>query len=404
LFAVGRIEARGFKMKQYDAAILTELLDKYERSVLAKDGSNRNVKIFIKASHPIFKDYWSEDSYLYRDQIDMSIDSLVKKGFVAVSLDQNKEMDSITLIVDTIDDAYRFIKRRNPKIEVKMVIEYLTGLITNVDFLRAFVEEIINRLKHFQTTTTYFDSLLNLKLYIHVIEEMAKLEEDVLKRNFSKKVLNDSKAFERIENKICHIIRDFSETDDEDDEKMLEEYHIVKTPTFVYIKGDITIKIKNQVINLHDYGHELALSSDAMNDVSIIGLGVKKVLTIENLTTFVAFNNADFICIYLGGFHNSVKRNLLLNISNYKSNLEFYHFGDIDAGGFLIFEDLVKKTQIPFLPYLMDVDTLIKCNSNWSPLTRNDKIRLGRIKDGPFLPVAIYMLKNNCKLEQEAVV
>ena len=114
-------------------------------------------------------------------------------------------------------------------------------------------------------------------------------------------------------------------------------------------------------------------------------------------------NNPDFIAIYLGGFHNSVKKNLLKKISIHDKSIEFYHFGDIDAGGFLIFEDLVSKTGIQFKPYMMDINTLKNYESNWASLTVNDKKRL---KDNQYIifnGVIKFMLKNNCKLEQEAI-
>lgn len=262
---------------------------------------------------------------------------------------------------------------------------------------------MIARLRSYKSIQAYIDDLDSLKLYIKAIEEMAQLEEDTLKRNFSKKVFNDSKLFERIENKVLKIVREFSDYDIEDNDELLSLFHIVKTPTFVYLKGGLIINVKNQMIDLSVYGHELALSSSALADLEIIEVAVKKVITIENLTTFVSFNNPDYVAIYLGGFHNSVKRELLNKISKYDANIEFYHFGDIDAGGLYIFEDLVAKTGIQFTPYLMDIMTLERYKLFWMKLTQNDKKRLEKLNDGRFSQLVQFMVKNNCKLEQEAI-
>jgi len=391
-------------MKKFDISILTKLVEKYERSVLSKSGSDRNVQIIIKSSDPILKNYWSEDSYLYRDQIHLSIEKLSKLQLVFVSYDFNKELETIVLNIDMISEAYKFLKRNNPKIEESLIADFLSSLTTKVEPIACFAKTMIEKLQNYQSIASYVDNIENLKLYVYAIEEMVNLEEDTLKRNFSKKIFNDSKTFEKLEGKICKIIKDFSNTDENDNDTILEIYHIVKTPTFVYIKGDITLKINQEEINLNRYSHELALSSTAMNDLSVIELGVKKVLTIENLTTFVAFNNPEFICIYLGGFHNSVKRNLLKKIAIHNKSIEFYHFGDIDAGGFLIFEDLINKTDIQFKPYMMDIDTLKKYESNWTSLTVNDKKRLKENMSCHFKNTIEFMLQNNCKLEQEAVL
>lgn len=390
-------------MKKFDVSILTKLVDKYERSVLSKSGSNRNVQITIKSSDSILKNYWSEDSYLYRDHIHLSLDKLSKLNLVNVSYDFNNELETIALNIEKINEAYKYLKRINPKEEEREIAIFLSSLTGKVEPISSFAKTMIEKLQNYKSIVSYIDNIENLKLYVYAIEEMSKLEEDTLKRNFSKKIFNDSKMFEKLEGKICKIMKDFSDVDENDNDIILEKYHIVKTPTFAYIKGDITLKINQEEINLNRYGHEIALSSTAMNDFSVIDLGVKKVLTIENLTTFVTFNNPEFIVIYLGGFHNAVKRNLLKRISEHDKNVEFYHFGDIDAGGFLIFKDLVNKTGIQFKPYMMDIDTLKKHEDNWTSLSVNDKKRLRENQSSIFKDVITFMLQNNCKLEQEAI-
>ena len=81
----------------------------------------------------------------------------------------------------------------------------------------------------------------------------------------------------------------------------------------------------------------------------------------------------------------------------------YYHYGDIDAGGFNILQDLREKTGISFNPLNMDVDTLKKYNNYSKKLTENDRVRLKNLLGGEFDPVIRYMLDNDCKLEQEAI-
>jgi hypothetical protein len=390
-------------MKKYDILILNELLDKYEQSKLSKEGSNRNIHISLKANHSILRDYWSEDSYLYKDQINMMLDELVRKDFISIRLSKYKELDFIDLCVESVSDIYKFLKRLDPEVDRTEVLEYLTSYVSSNRIIQEFIMFITDRLTKFQSVQTYFDNLQDLKLYIKAIEAMSSLEEDTLKRNFSKKVFNDSKLFEKIENKVLKIIREFTNEDIDDNNELLSIYHLVKTPTFAYIKGRLTIKVKDQIIDLSHYGHEIALSSSALLDFDVTEVSAKKVITIENLTTFVSFNNPEYVTVYLGGFHNSVKRKLLTKIYNYNTEIEFYHFGDIDAGGLLIFEDLVSKTNIQFNHYMMDFATLEKHRDYWMKLTPNDKKRLERMIEGRFALLVKYMIENNCKLEQEAI-
>lgn len=390
-------------MKKYDILILNELLDKYEQSKLSKEGSNRKIHISLKANHSILRDYWSEDSYLYKDQINMMLDELVRKNFISIRLSKNKELDSIDLSVESVSDIYKFLKRSDPEVGRTEMLEYLTSYTSSNHIIQEFIKAISDRLRKFQSVQSYFDKLDDLKLYIKAIEAMSSLEEDTLKRNFSKKIFNDSKLYEKIENKVLKIIREFADDDIDDNDELLSIYHLVKTPTFAYIKGKLTIKVKDQVIDLSNYGHEIALSSSALLDFDVMDVSTNKVITIENLTTFVSFNNPEYVTVYLGGFHNSVKRKLLSKIFVYNTEIEFYHFGDIDAGGFLIFEDLVTKTGIQFNPYMMDITTLENHRDYWMKLTQNDKKRLEKMIDGRFAQLVKYMINNNCKLEQEAI-
>ena len=83
------------------------------------------------------------------------------------------------------------------------------------------------------------------------------------------------------------------------------------------------------------------------------------------------------------------------------------HFGDIDIGGFEIYEDLRRRTGIPFRPYYMDLATLREYERFARPLTENDRGRLSRLRDkhkeAPYLEVLDYMEDKGIKLEQECV-
>jgi len=112
------------------------------------------------------------------------------------------------------------------------------------------------------------------------------------------------------------------------------------------------------------------------------------VITIENLTTFFRWEEKDALIIYLGGYHNRVRRTLLEKIYREMPEIQYLHFGDIDVGGFEIYEDLCRKTGIPFLPYHMGIEELRMYREFSRPLTENDKRRLKRLmeqaeSDGP---------------------
>jgi len=126
-------------------------------------------------------------------------------------------------------------------------------------------------------------------------------------------------------------------------------------------------------------------------------------MTIENLTTFHRFNKKDVFAIYLGGFHNSARRNLLKKIYSQNADVEYLHFGDIDIGGIYIYEHLTKKTCIPFKPYMMNEEVLSLYGEYSRRLTENDKKRANKLMKTSWRDLVDYMMANDCKLEQEAI-
>ena len=128
-----------------------------------------------------------------------------------------------------------------------------------------------------------------------------------------------------------------------------------------------------------------------------------RVITIENLTSFHAFSEHDMLAVYLGGYHNTHRRNLIRMIYAQNPDSAYYHYGDIDAGGFYILLHLRKKTGVAFQPHHMDIETLQRYGKYTKPLTEHDKNRLKKLLGGEFGETVAYMLKHNCKLEQEAL-
>ena len=87
-------------------------------------------------------------------------------------------------------------------------------------------------------------------------------------------------------------------------------------------------------------------------------------------------------------------------------NIEYLHFGDIDAGGFYILKHLRDKTGIPFKPMCMDISTLSTHMPYVKKLTGSDRKRLRNLIDGEdidYKDVLEYMFEHDCKLEQESV-
>ena len=179
--------------------------------------------------------------------------------------------------------------------------------------------------------------------------------------------------------------------------------NIVKNPGHVFFKGAGIISLSGQVLDLSALSGDISVSSVMLRDIDHITVTGNKVTTIENLTTFDTYIPKDEFVIYLGGYHNTARREFIRKLYDQNPDKKYYHYGDIDAGGFYILLHLRDKTGIQFEPLHMDVATLMKKKEFTKKLTENDEKRLRSLLGGEFDEVISYMLEHNCKLEQEAL-
>ena len=194
-----------------------------------------------------------------------------------------------------------------------------------------------------------------------------------------------------------------------------EDYNAVinkSRPDYVYIKGKGELLFEDDpdsVINLSCLKQGIGLAGEDVGKVRIRkNSGIKKILTIENLTTFFRWQEKDSLMIYLGGYHNSVRRKLLELLYQDFPKAEYLHFGDIDVGGFEIYRDLCRKTGIPFKTYHMGIEELEKYEAYTQELTGNDRKRLAALiqkaeSEGKDIRVLLYMKEKGRKLEQEGI-
>ena len=149
-------------------------------------------------------------------------------------------------------------------------------------------------------------------------------------------------------------------------------------------------------------------TSGSLAGIQKITVRASKVITVENLTTYHDCDEPDAVYIYLGGYHNTSKQKLLELIYTNNRDKDYYHEGDIDLYGFLILENLISRTQIPFKPLFMDVETIERFYRAglYKSLTARDRKMIDSKKNSQlsaYKDILDYMLENDCKVEQESI-
>ena len=387
-------------MTNYKEIILNLLLDKYERSK-SFTGDNKVEQRFSVKIAALFPKYGDEAEYDLFNALNEAVIALSEMDFVSFQCKKNGVIENVSLKFTRLYDAYAYLTR-TPKAETN---RNLIGLLEQYDgkndlltrFCTVQKERIAKNKK-----AEYFDGdIAEYEKLLKAVSMIFDVAEETFIRDFSIRVFGDSKSFEAIKGKVKRLL--FQYGDFPDEETVLEDLNIVKNPGHIYMKGSAQIQISGQTIDLSKLNGDIAISSALLPDIERIIVTGKRVLTIENLTSFHAFSEKDTFAVYLGGYHNTHRRRFIQQLFKDNPTAIYYHFGDIDAGGFYILLHLRNKTGVPFSPYHMDIPTLQQYRDYTKPLTESDVKRLKKLADTEFSDTISYMLTNNCKLEQEAM-
>ncbi len=366
-------------MKRYDEKILGNLLDRYERSLLysGKNIINRSVSMII--SKKTLPEYFDE-SALQFDVIHQQLGQLEEDEYIRLIWKNKKKghiLEKCELVIERLDDVYELLHRKPKNTKEQEILE-----ICDV----------------YQGKASELDCFL---------------------RQFSILHFHDSKIAEEDIKKAVNIISKFSEKErfqGLQEEEILAEFNIYQNPSWLMMKGNVRFQKQfgNVLtdVDLRAFRGGIGVSNQ---DIETIRWApdslIEKVVTVENLTSFHQWREsagAPVLCIYLGGYHNHVKRLFLQRLYQAYPNAEYYHFGDIDCGGFRIWKDLCVKTGIPFKTLYMDLATYDKYFVWGHSLTDPDRKTLrDMMKDSFFKEQAelfARMLKQGIKLEQECIV
>ena len=404
---------------KYEEHILHALLDSYERSSLSRGENTVAVHISFMINKKTMPTYFDENSLAY-EEIHEAANHLEELGYTRSEWKAGKKnhiLEKIVLCDEKADEIYKYLgripekKMQQEQIQVlkELKNEYATPAAGN------FIRWLIQRLEAGKTVKEYLD-LENIGETRQLISAIAAIEsnqKETYIREFSILCFGDSKEMEKKLGLIGKIFRRFSDDFAEmDTDAILAEYGIYHTPNYVYMKGSGSLRIGTPdscKINLGSLHQGIGLSGEDLDSLEwITDVPVRKVITIENLTTFFRWKEPDSILIYLGGYHNAVRRILLQKLYRAFPEAEYFHFGDIDVGGFEIYRDLCCRTGIPFHTYRMGISELKQYECYAKKLTANDRRRLEILLENKeyenVWQVLKYMKEHGQKLEQESIV
>lgn len=399
--------------------IISKLIDRLESS----SSSKRIISLpFTKKFYP---DYFSHDDHSARDEINAAAESLSRDGIVTIKWKkflEGHELSRIILNTDAVQKAYSEINR----VPMVMIVENAVNIINDTyitapKWLATICEDALSA---FKAGKSFFsikvEDTEKINYVFKSLRAIASLNGNtILKRKLSINALNDSKAFSNIESTITHILKSYGIAEGETEREILESVGIITRPDITLISGNIKIQTKQEipgfhpsVINLQSFPY-LGIPTSVLKDIVVTDIKADYVITIENETSFheyISNVNEKFIAIFLSGYPNSGRISLLKAISNFATshniNLPFFHWGDIDFGGYDIIRSYREKTGINVLPHLMGAELVEK--SQYAVKLENTKVKkleefITKNKFQDLTNMALRLLKIGKRLEQESI-
>lgn len=413
-------------MRRYDDFILGKILDKYERSSASKGGSRRNMEISYKLDRKDIPEYF-DVSRMDFDILHSQLRELENAGLLRLVWKKKHEgqiLEKCVLVCGNVTEAYRRLGR-TPKSEKETEI---LGIIRKYeDQMPAFAKWVEERISQGNSVKQYLDmdDSKQAERICYLASRILQNRSEVFLRQFSISCFHDSKIAERDISAATRILSDF-ECDGRlkglDAEEVLEECLIFRNPSWIMMKGGPWIDTFPGGIGITDED-ALKVKWDALSVITCV-------LTIENLTTFHQWKGFGFsepvsgggigaildggmeldgetLVIYLGGYANRSKREFLLRIHEAYPAAKFFHYGDIDCGGFRIWKNLSESTGLTITPCRMDLDTYREYKKWGRTLTEHDRVLLRKMMEDPFYEdqreLFGEMLRDGRKLEQEVI-
>lgn len=407
----------------YGAYILNKLLDAYERSSHYRGDAVINRRIAFRFTKTSLPPYFDDTTARYKTDINDACQRMEQAELISIQWMKHEEgniIDRVYLNLEHIDEAYRAVRRQPKASKASAVLELIRQYSADASgWLQGFYDFLLQRLNDSKSLIYIdLDDLDEAENIFKALNAMSRLKDETPRRVFSVHALGHSKIFESIEAKLGRILLDFCPAvKGLDKREALAELGVVDNPQHIYVSGSITLAIGGISLDIGRFYPDIGLPSSMIRSLDILDIMDIKasyIMTIENLTTYYEYikKYRDSITLYLGGYHNNPRRQFLTTLHRYIEqrglDIPFYHWGDIDYGGFSILSHLRRRCGINFKPYRMDMETLQAFHDKAIAIDDAYKKRLALLLDDPFCQdcsaTIRYMIECGIRLEQEAIL
>jgi len=403
--------------------ILSQLVNWYENSpayVRGEPPHRRRIMRFYDNGKSDFSAYDIEN-HIVRKDINQAVLDMAEAGLIGYEWmrgQRNHIIAYVWLCFDKIDHIYDFLKRTPKDNAAEEAAAWLERLLdaSSEQWVVDWATEKLLEIRKKRSIGNALPADTSEREDLLKALSLIGGETETLERVFSTRCFGDSKRFERtVKSRLIRIIKKYLAVEENcTDEAALRLVGLVRYPEQFEFSGSIKITLPGGEIDYSPLPYSGVLTSD---DVKICSLSfahsIKRVLSIENKANYIEYvhkdRSDDELVLFHGGQYSPAKQLFLQQIvAAMPECCSFFHWGDIDFGGFSMLARLRKEIFPNVQPYLMGRAELLKytdlCVKFDKPYAEKLSSLLQESELADCAECIEYMLQNNIRLEQEAML
>ena len=390
----------------YIKDILEKLLHKYNNRIAKSVKPTK--KVLIKP-RDIFNGYADYNADIEKkEQLHYAIDELLDKGMITVDrLKYSTDVEKIYLCEDKVDNIYEYMSQKYGIIPQSMMASQLKDMLSNYvpcgSLVQNYCDTLVKQLEKPNGSMILPIVDANLRMLCFLENN----NQTVFLREASMLVYGDANWFEKNNyEEICNILRTSLDMPKEENDVLLARYHVRTAEQEVFIKGDWIIEWEDYVLEIAKLQGGISISANDISNIKKITVQAKKLMTVENKTTYQRMSGNKTAYMYLGGFINTYQIAFLKKVIEDNPKIAYLYFGDIDISSFYIHAHLCESLDMEFKLFGMGIEQLkderfAHCLQALTDYERNRIESL--LKEKRYKKVLSYMMEMDVKLEQEII-
>jgi Wadjet anti plasmid transformation system JetA-like protein len=383
---------RNDKLTFYENFFLIIFADAYPDSAQFRGGQQFRKGGWSRVFPEIEKSVDNKNNFL------SAVESLVNRGVILVKWKRYRQGDVVTaLYLESPDLVYSLLGKANPE-NIRLEELDLLYSFESLNFISGeVVKFLINQLE--QKEKLLIKNKEHLEEFFLILSMDPEFVTQYTIRALSVRLFNDSKRLEKIISGFDRITETASGI------KISKHLGLERVYPETTIGGNLNLIFSNgRKWSL--YGEIITIPEQTAGEIKKIEFDTDspKVLSIENKETFYTLSSTLSVFhgfVYCSGHLNSSDR-LIYGLLE-KSNVDIYHFGDLDPEGLIIFDEIDCIVGGRLKPYLMNekiYQKYLDCAYELSPgaMKRIDLVKNKKIFN------LVRLIKNSGKgVEQEII-